>query len=229
MFSRKSARIHLENQILGPSSSHFGYVVLAAMRSQRSARGFLISFFSVTLAAVFFRFDTWPLTWVPMYAAYEPASKVTIRVWNSDEVRRGFLVTKLDGSREYVNSKRLNIPRTKFIRLYYERIYGVRPAKDVRDHLSLSPMNRRLRELAGTYPSRKPRWDWRILYALNKSLRREPGQPDFIVAVEASALERKFAISDLNDGGGVTPAECRTTATALWQSEWLQMWIHEHV
>src|SRR5688572_10115835 len=110
MFSRKAARIHLENQILGPSSSHFGYVVLAAMRSQRSARGFLISFFSVTLAAVFFRFDTWPLTWVPMYAAYEPASKVTIRVWNSDEVRRGFLVTKLDGSREYVNSKRLNIP-----------------------------------------------------------------------------------------------------------------------
>jgi hypothetical protein len=215
--------------MLAPSSSHLGCVVLAAMRSQRSARGFLITFFSATVAAVVFRFDTWPLTWVPMYAAYEPASNITVRVWNSDEVRRGFLVTKLDGSSEYVNYKRLNIPRTKFIRLYYERIHGVLPPKDVRDHFSLSAMNRRLRELAGTYPARKPPWDWRILYALNKSLQREPGQPDFIVSIEASALERTFAVSDLNDGGGVTPAECRSTATALWQAEWLQLWIHEHV
>jgi len=187
-----------------------------------------VTFFLVTGAAVVFRFDTWPLTWVPMYAAYEPATDVVVRVWNRDEVRRGFRVTTQDGSTEYVSYTRLNIPRTKFIRLYYERIYGVPPPKDVRAHFALSPMNRRLRELTGTWPARKAPWDWRILNALNKSLHRKPGQPDFIVKVEASALERSFSISDLMDGGGVTASQRQATATATWKTEWSDEWNHEH-
>jgi hypothetical protein len=181
----------------------------------------------MTLAAVIFRFDTWPLSWVPMYAAYEPVTDIPIRVWNREEIRRGFLVTRLDGSREYVNYQRLNIPRTKFVRLYYERIYGVPPPKELRDQFALSPMNRRLRELAGIMPAAKVRWDLRILQSLNQSLQREPGQPDFIVAVQASALERRFAISELNDGGVVTPKERRATASACWKAQWCSRWVND--
>jgi hypothetical protein len=164
-----------------------------------------------------------------MYSDYVPAADITIEVWNSEDVRRGFLVTTLDGRTEYINHKRLNIPRTKFIRLYYERIYGVPPAKEVNYQVGLSAMNRRLRELFGTLPAKNAPWDWRILYSLNKSLGREPGRPDFIVAVEASALERRFSISDLNDGAGVTPAERRSTATAVWKAEWLDRWVNDDI
>jgi hypothetical protein len=197
------------------------------MKSRSSARRFLITFFSITLAAVVFRIDTWPLTWVPMYAAYEPVTDVVVRVWNREDVLRGFRVTTQDGSTEYVNYKRLNIPRTKFIRLYYERIYGVPPPKDVRSHFALGAMNLRLRELTGNLRARASIWDRRILVSLNRSLHREPGQPDFIVKVEASALERRLSIRDLNDGGGVTPAELLTTATAEWKTEWSEEWVHD--
>jgi hypothetical protein len=163
-----------------------------------------------------------------MYAAYEPVTDVSVRVWNREELRRGFRITMQDGSTGYVTYKLLNIPRTKFIRLYYERMYGVPPPKDVRSHFALSPMNQRLRELTGSIAARPGLWDWRILVALNKSLHREPGRPDFIVKVEAPALERRFSISDLNDGSGVTPVEQQTTATALWKAEWSDGWVDEH-
>jgi hypothetical protein len=202
---------------------------VSRMKSRQAARRFLIAFFSVTLAAVVFRLDYWPLTWVPMYAAYEPVEDIRVQVWDTAEVRRGFLLTRQDGRTEYVNYRQLNIPRTKFIRLYYERIYGVVPAKETFDHFALSPMNRRLRELAGTYPARAALWDWRILYALNKSLHREPGQPDFIVRAEAASLERLYNIRDLNDGGGVTPKERRSIGTAAWKAEWLDRWKNDDI
>jgi hypothetical protein len=44
------------------------------------------------------------------------------------------------------------------------------------------------------------------------------------VKIEASSLERRFSIGDLNDGGGVTPAERYATATAIWKDEWCEGW-----
>jgi hypothetical protein len=199
------------------------------MKSRKSTTAFLLVFFSATLAAVVFRFDTWPLTWVPMYSDYESGADITLQVWNREELGRGFLVTTQDGRTEYVNYKRLNIPRTKFIRLYYERIYGIPPAKEIKYQLGLSKMNRRLRELVGVYPATVTPWNLRILYALNKSLGREPGRPDFIVTVEASALERRFSIRHLNAGGGVRPPERRSTATAVWKAEWLERWFNDDI
>lgn len=179
------------------------------------------------MAAVVFRVDTWPLTWVPMYAAYEPVTDIRIREWNRDDLRRGFLATTLDGHREYITYQQLNIPRTKFIRLYYERMFGFLPGKEARDNFALSAMNRRLRELAGTYPSRKPPWEWRILNSLNRSLHRKPGRPDFIVTLEATALERQFSMADLSDGGGVRPEARLAVATASWKPQWREVWNDE--
>jgi len=193
------------------------------MQTRLSASRFLIVFFAATLAAIVFRIDNWPLTWVPMYAAYLPVDEVRVRVWDKQEIRQGFLVTTRDGRTEWINHERLNIPRTKFIRLYYERIHGAVPPKDEQSHIALSPPNRWLRELFDPHPSVN-QWDWRVLRSLNKSLGREPGDADFIVSAQATALQRSFSIADLNDGGGVQPREERVVATATWNEAWISRW-----
>lgn len=199
------------------------------MRTRRQARTFVIVFFALAAAAIVFRIDNWPLTWVPMYAEYVPVEDIPVRVWNLEEVQRGFLAIRQDGGEERINPQRLNIPRTKFIRLYYERIFGLGPPKDYQSHLALSPANRYLRELFDPDPATSVFWDWRILYSLNKSLGREPGQPDFIVEVQAPALEYLFSLRDLNDGGGLTPLQTRRTGLARWRDEWVWRWNNDEI
>ena len=199
------------------------------MTSRKQAKRFLLIYFAIVLAAVVFRIDNWPLSWVPMYAAYDSAQVIPVRVWNKAETGRGFLVLRQDGASEYVNAKRLNIPRTKFIRLYYERIYGQGPPKDGQSHRGLSSMNRYLRELFDPDPASTVFWDWRILYSLNRSLGREPGEPGFIVEAQATALERVFRVADLNDGGGATSVAAQRTARAIWKDKWLTRWQNDEI
>jgi hypothetical protein len=164
-----------------------------------------------------------------MYAAYESAEVIPVRVWNKAETEQGFLALRQDGGSEYVNAARLNIPRTKFIRLYYERIYGQGPPKDGQSHRALSSMNRYLRDLFDPDPAKTVFWDWRILYSLNRSLGREPGEPGFIIEAQATALERVFRVADLNDGGGAVSVAAQRRARAVWKDQWLTRWQNDEI
>lgn len=197
--------------------------------TRKQAKRFLFLYFSIAMAAIIFRVDNFPLTWVPMYAEYKPKSTIPVRVWNYEDVQKGFRAFTRDGTVEYINPERLNIPRTKFIRLYYERIYGLSPPKDLQSHYALSDTNRYLRELIDPDPATSVHWDWRILYSLNKSLGRETDDANFIVTVEAPALERQFSIQDLNNGNGVTPTSVQRTAVAQWNEEWRDRWARNEI
>ena len=95
--------------------------------SKRTITLILVGYLITIWAAVIFRIDYFPLTWVPMYSVYEPRETIAVKVWDKDKYRKGLKVTHRDRSTSYVSYKDLNIPQPNFRRLYYSRIFGTAP------------------------------------------------------------------------------------------------------
>lgn len=123
---------------------------------------FLAAHLVVVWAAVFVQFDEFPLTWVPMYAVFQPTELLSYRVVMPENVKRGFRATHRDGSTGWITQRDLNISKRHFRRLYRQRPFQKRPLE---------------------------RWDYRILRSVNRTLGLAPDDPKFIVRLEAD-IER---------------------------------------
>ena len=145
----------------------------------------LIAFFVVVFGAVFLRIDTFPLTWVPMYSMFHGTEDLTVIVGDMPRMKRGYEVTLASGETGYVGPKELNLPNGKFRRIYYERSFGVGPPKHRRERVALHPFTNWLFDQFHPDPATSIDWEARVMATLNRSLKREPGNPDYIVKAVA--------------------------------------------
>ena len=166
----------------------------------------LIVFHVVTIGAVIFRVDTFPLTWVPMYSQFLGKDVLVVPVGDKPKLREGFEVTTAAGQTEYVNAKTLNIPNNAFRRIYTERAFGKGPPKHLRERERLNPVSNAVFNLFYEDPRTGIDWHGRILDMMNETLGRRPGDPEYIVKAVASyeftnipkEPRRRGDLSDLN-------------------------------
>ena len=153
----------------------------------------LVAWLCVTWGAVLVRADSFPLTWAPMYSAWEPHELTSNRVVEDAVYMRGMLVTRRDGTSGHVGASELNIVRNHMYRLYYQRTFGQPPVTYQHATRSLGAINRWLRGLEPG-ESHPDHTEFRVFRSLNKTLGQEPADPGFIVRVQASydVLSRRF-------------------------------------
>jgi hypothetical protein len=195
--------------------------------SKQTVTLILVAYLTIVWAAVIFRIDHFPLTWVPMYSVYEPSETISVKVWDKDKYRKGLKVTHRDGSISYVSYKDLNIPKPNFRRLYYSRIFGTAPPKHKQGNTKLGSINRWIRGLEEDAPNFSVDWEWRMFWTLNKTLGHEPSDPKFIVRMEADHQKRIYRKADLLQGR-VGKARIHTNKAVIdWQDQWTIRWKHE--
>ena len=146
----------------------------------------LIGSHIVILGAILFRVDTFPLTWVPMYSLFKPDPVLSVPVGDKAKLKKGFEVTTVSGTTEYVGPKELNIPGAAFRRIYTQRAFGVGPPKHKKERHRLNPISNAVFNQFYPDPATSIEWDVRIIDMLNATLDRAPGDPDYIVKVVAS-------------------------------------------
>jgi len=177
---------------------------------------FLLVYFAVLWLAVVFRIDHFPLTWAPMYAAASrPEPTFSKRVVDKQEMKKGLLVTLHDGSKQRVSKEDLNVPKWNFYRIYYQRAFGGSPPKYKQLVTNMGPLNRWVRGLGPGEEIPEADWERRLFYVLNKTLVREPGDPDFIVRIEAWQERAEFQLEPLEYVGNHT-----RHADLHWREEW---------
>jgi len=197
--------------------------------SRRTVNGIIVLYLIVVWAAVIFRIDRFPLTWVPMYSVYEPSETISAKVWDKNKYGKGIFVTHRDGTTSYVSPKDLNIPKPNFRRLYYSRIFGSAPPKHKQGNTELGTMNRWVRGLDEDEPNFSVDWEWRMFWTLNKTLRHEPSDQKFIVQMEADYQRRIYRKADLLKGD-ISKVEIQTRKALMeWNDEWLPRWEHEQL
>jgi hypothetical protein len=168
--------------------------------------------------AVFFRIDRFPLSWAPMYSVYTPSTASELGFTYRDKAwlaEYGWLATKRDGSTEWVNQKRANLPTRNMWRLYYQRTRGKGPPKYTHMNHDANTIDR---WIFGLEPGEKYidiDWHRRLLVAVNKTFGRHPANADFIVSLEAKAkhyvLDREtLAYKGMKDSDSV----------ATWDEAW---------
>lgn len=155
---------------------------------------FLVAWLCVTWGAVLLRVDSFPLTWAPMYSAWEPHELTSNRVVEDAVYMRGVEVTRRDGSTGYLGASELNIARNHMYRIYYQRAFGQPAVGYEHASQSLGAFNRWIRGLEEGEESHDPDTEFRLLRSLNKTFDLEPDDPGFIVRVQASfdVLYRRF-------------------------------------
>lgn len=148
--------------------------------------GFLLLYFGVLWCGVVFRIDRFPLTWAPMYSTVSPPiGPLSRRIVDREEMKKGLVVTRADGSEQRVNRDDLNIPKWNFYRVYYQRAFGGGPPKYTQLGANLGAFNRWVRGLEAGERAPEPNWERRLFYSLNKTLGRAPGDPFFLVRIRA--------------------------------------------
>ena len=174
------------------------------------------AYFAVFFGAVFLRVDYFPLTWVPMYGERPPGA-LEVTIGDLAERDRGFRATLADGSVEYVNRRALNMPPANFRRLYSERMFGEGPPQHGRERSNLSGFNQWWYErLVGPPDPSRSRYQQQVLHSVNETLGRRPGDPDYVVQLEAR-VGRITIARDLLDAGafhGLAQTSLRSVATA---------------
>lgn len=183
--------------------------------SKRQVSWFVIAYMCLMWSAVAFRIDSFPLSWAPMYSVLRHGDEVFVRVWNDDDLSAGFDARRRDGGSERVTREDLNLPRTAFWRLYYERAFGQDPNKIMHQNAPKGPVNRWLRGLEEGELEHPTNWEWRVLRSVNRTLGREPGAPDFIVELRARARTLYFARENTRDWRGADEL-----AVLLWRDDW---------
>ena len=189
--------------------------------NKRTITLILVAYLTIIWAAVIFRIDQFPLTWVLMYSEYEPRETISVKVWDKDKDKKGFKVTYRDGSTGYISSKDLNIPKPNFRRLYYTAIFETVPQRTKTGNIDLGTINRWIRGLDEDQPRFAVDWEWRLFWTLNKTLGHEPSDPKFIIRIEADHQNRVYRKQDLlrQDVGNVQIDTQR--ALIEWRDEWL--------
>jgi hypothetical protein len=194
--------------------------------NKRTITLILVVYLTIIWAAVIFRIDQFPLTWVLMYSVYEPRETISVKVWDKDKDKKGFNVTYRDGSTGYVSFKDLNIPKPNFRRLYYTAIFETVPPKRKQGNIDQGRINRWIRGLDDDETRFAVDWEWRLFWTLNKTLGHEPSDPKFIIRIEADHQNRVYRKKDLlrQDVGNVQIDTQR--AVIEWRDEWLPRWKH---
>lgn len=165
---------------------------------RRSVDRILLCYFAVLWAAVIFRIDRFPLTWAPMYSVYKGKQIVSVRRVDKEQMKQGLVATHRDGTRSRVSWRDLNIPKWNFWRLYYQRAFGGNPNTFKTGNAGLGAMNRWIRGLEPREPNFSADWTWRILRSVNGALGHRPGDPRFIVRLEADLERIHFQRDDLS-------------------------------
>jgi len=174
-------------QVYGPNlRARFMRLLAGGFVKKKTVTKFLIGFHVFTLDAVFFRVDTFPLTWVPMYSQFHGQTQLVVLVGDKAKLRKGFEITTAAGETEFIGPKTLNVPNAAFRRLYTERAFGKGPPKHLRERERLNPLSDAVFNLFYEDPRTGIDWHSRLLDMMNKTLDREPGDPDYIVQAIAT-------------------------------------------
>lgn len=192
--------------------------------TRTTVTGILAIYFVIVLTAAIIRVDRFPLTWVPMYSTYKPRPDITARVVDEERMEKGLFITRRDGSTGYIGKQDLNISKWHFWRLYYQRMFGIGPAKHRQGNMNLSSFNRWIRGLEEGELNFSAEWDWRILHSLNRTLGYTPSDPQFIVRAEADYEQLRFLKQDVLKGNMSAAERKRLHATVLWKDEWNERW-----
>lgn len=158
---------------------------------KNSVTKLLIGFHIVTLSAVFFRWDPFPLTWVPMYSVLDGYSVVdgrevlNVAVGDKPKLKKGFEVETLSGQIDYIGPAELNIPKAAFRRIYTERAFGISPPDQIRARFKRNPISQFVFEKFYADTANQIDWGPKIIDMLNATLERKEGDPDFIVKATA--------------------------------------------
>jgi len=167
---------------------------------KRSVTKLLIGSHLVIFGAIVFRVDTFPLTWVPMYSMFKGGDILSVPVGDKPKLKKGFEVTTSSGKTEYVGPKELNIPSAAFRRIYTERAFGIGPPKHLKERHKLNPISNAVFNQFYPDPATSIDWDTRILDMLNATLKREEGNPNYIVKAIARYEFTNFERSALMVG-----------------------------
>lgn len=183
--------------------------------TRRNVNRFLIAWLCVTWGAVLLRIDDFPLTWAPMYSAWEPHELTSNRVVEDAVYMRGLEVIRRDGRTDYLGASELNIARNHIYRIYYQRAFGQPPVSYEHSSQSLGAFNRWIRGLEAGEEGPPPDTEFRLFRSLNRTFGLEPDDPAFIVRVQASydVLYRRF-----DDLAKVT--RDHTVADLRWDESW---------
>ena len=125
-----------------------------------------------------------------MYSVFEPRETISVKVWDKDKDRKGFIVTYRDGSTGYVTAKDLNMSKPHFRRLYYDLLpdsqtVATAPSNQEQGNIETGTINRWIRELDQAEHRFAAERDWRMFWVFNKTLRHEPFDQKFIIRIEA--------------------------------------------
>jgi len=186
--------------------------------TRRNVSRFLLVWLCVTWGAVVVRCDSFPLTWAPMYSAWEPHEVTSNRVVEKAVYMRGMQVTRRDGSTDHLGARELNIERSHIYRIYYQRTFHQEPVGWEHASKNLGSFNRRLRGLAeGEVPD--PDTEFRLFRSLNKTFGLGPDDPGFVVRIQAGydVLYRRF-----DDVAKVW--RDRREADLRWDESWRERW-----
>lgn len=156
--------------------------------TQRGVSKLLAAYFAIALIAVLTRFDEFPWTWVPMYAAYTAGDYVTVPLRDKADLSKGLQVTRRDGSVGWIDARQLNVPSRNYWRIHLQRANGKGAAKYAQARMSLSELNQWLWGGSRDPDVLEPvNWDSRVLTSLNRTLGLHPSDPMFIVSAKAPA------------------------------------------
>ncbi len=164
--------------------------------SRATVRRVLIAYFGVVLFAVFFQIDGFPLTWMPMYSyrAGDIATQpIEVRIRNGKVSKAGFWVTHADGARSQVGAKELNLPKRSMKKLYFNRGFLTDgPSHRYPNQQRMDELSIRFRNLIFGEEGERITYTRRLFRSLNKTLGLSPGDPRFIVQVEAEMPVKYF-------------------------------------
>jgi len=194
--------------------------------SRRTVNIIIALYLIVVWAAVIFRIDRFPLTWVPMYSVYEPSETISTSIRDKAAIKKGFRVTHRDGSISYVSYKDLNIPKPNFRRVYSAIIFGHDPPKHKQGNTSLGSVNRWIRGLDDNERNFSVDWEWRMFWTFNKTFQFKPADPKFIIRIESSHQIRVYKKADLLKGDTRKVVIQTNQAVIDWKDQWVERWNH---
>jgi len=134
-------------------------IIGASKVKKRSVTKLLVGSHIVILGAIIFRVDTFPLTWVPMYSLFKPTPTLSVPVGDKAKLKKGFEVTTVSGTTEFVGPRELNIPSAAFRRIYTQRAFGVGPPKHKKERHRLNPISKAVFNQFYPDPATSIEWD----------------------------------------------------------------------
>jgi hypothetical protein len=98
--------------------------------TRRAVNVLLVTWLAVIWACAILDVDIFPLTNAAMYATWKRQEILADVVVDMQAYKRGFTVTRRDGTSDVVSRKDLNLPYRQMYKLYYQKIHN-RPVFNV--------------------------------------------------------------------------------------------------